>query len=154
MNNRPLLGTPFWPCSSVGSGGSCPVVSVPEKKSAVCVSIFLSLCVVKRRYDRLRMACFQCINHCHSFRHVCWLGSLFFERILTHKLKICIKTGNVMKYQDQTISTAAYIGKRKHNKLHKKSHADYCSQIQKCVWTAGENSETQANNIQAEFECC
>ncbi len=74
MNNRPLLGTTFGPGSSSGYGSSRPVMSVNRKKSGVCESIICSLCFVKKSH-KLRMACFQCINQIHSFRHVHWFGN-------------------------------------------------------------------------------
>ncbi len=81
MNNRSLSGIPSRPgcCSASCYRGLRPVISIRGKKSGVRVSVIRSLCFVKRWSNRLRMACFQCINQCHSFRHVRWLGSLFFE---------------------------------------------------------------------------
>ncbi len=67
LGHRPDLAHPV----------SRPVISV--RKSGIFLSIFCLLCFVKRWRRWLRMACFQNVNQCHSFRFVCWLGSLFFK---------------------------------------------------------------------------
>ncbi len=78
MNYRPLLGMPFRPSSSMGYTGSRPVISIRGKKVR-CLCVFYLFTVLCEKVKQQAEDGFQFIDQCHSFWHVRWFGSSFFD---------------------------------------------------------------------------